>query len=205
MTNEVDATGFGRCSVVNYTKDARPFLDHMSVVPILNHTYSIPRLTHLCWTHDAVFMEKNRGLERTIGRKRSRDVFLGDGGSTEEEEEKEEMEDEATDGGTRMLLILPGSKRRAALLEGRAAGEDVVEGGSMSTSPPPPASTTITPTSTSTRWECWQPPKDERIKCCGPPRLQVWVHSSPPTPIHTATSSTSTPPTPTMTSRLVPA
>lgn len=178
MTNEVDATGFGRCSVVNYTKDARPFMDHMSVVPVLNHTYRIPRLTHLCWTHDAVFMEKGRGYHHR-GRKRPREMGMGDDASSGHEEEEDEHG---------VLFILPGSKRRALL--GGPAPTDASGGeGQMTTS-------TRTPCCA---WACWPSPKERTMEYCDPP--PYWDESRPSTPVPPTTTN---PTTTTTTSYVVP-
>jgi hypothetical protein len=58
MLEEVETTGFGRCSVVNYTRHAEPFLNRFSVVPVVNRGYSIPRITHFKWTLEATFFER---------------------------------------------------------------------------------------------------------------------------------------------------
>eukprot|EP00952_Eustigmatos_sp_NYUAD-ZCMA_P012444 50016-Eustigmatos_ZCMA.PRE.1 len=36
LLEEVMATGFGRGSLVHYTRDAQPFVDHCSIEPIIN-------------------------------------------------------------------------------------------------------------------------------------------------------------------------
>lgn len=55
MLNDVAVTGFGRCSIVNHTRRSEPFLNRLSVVPVVNRTYQIPRMTHLLWTCRATF------------------------------------------------------------------------------------------------------------------------------------------------------
>lgn len=53
-------TGFGRCSVVHHTRRAEPFLNSLTVVPVVNRSYSIPRMTHLLWTSRATFQNSCR-------------------------------------------------------------------------------------------------------------------------------------------------